>query len=45
MWANPLVGTITTLALVLLCWPLIGKLIALMRSPKDDDLAAQRPVD
>ena len=25
MWANPLVGTITTLALILLFWPLISK--------------------
>jgi putative tricarboxylic transport membrane protein len=45
MWANPLVGTITTLALVMLFWPLISKLIALMRAPKVDELAAQRPVD
>jgi TctA family transporter len=26
-WSNPLVGTITTLALVLLFWPLIGRLL------------------
>jgi len=26
-WSNPLVGSIVTLALVLLCWPLVGKLI------------------
>ena len=45
MWANPLVGTITTLALLMLFWPLIAKLIALVRTPKIDDLAAQRPVD
>ncbi len=45
MWANPLVGTITTLALLMLFWPLISKLIALVRTPKVDDLAAQRPVD
>jgi putative tricarboxylic transport membrane protein len=45
MWSNPLVGSITTLALVLLCWPLIARLIALVRSPKVDELAAQRPVD
>jgi putative tricarboxylic transport membrane protein len=45
MWANPLVGSITTLALVMLLWPLIVKLIALMRPPKVDELAAQRPVD
>ena len=45
MWANPLVGSITTLALAMLLWPLIAKLIALLRAPKADELAAQRPVD
>ena len=45
MFANPLVGTITTLALVLLLWPLISKLLALLRTPKADEFAAQRPVD
>jgi len=30
-WSNPLVGSIVTLALVLLCWPLIGKAIARVR--------------
>ena len=34
MWANPLVGSITTLALTLLFWPLISKLLSLLRSPK-----------
>jgi putative tricarboxylic transport membrane protein len=45
MWSNPLVGTITTLALVMLLWPLISKLLALVRAPKVDELAAQRPID
>ena len=45
LWANPLVGTITTLALTLLCWPLIAKLLAIARAPKADEFAAQRPVD
>jgi putative tricarboxylic transport membrane protein len=45
MWANPLVGGITTLALVMLFWPLLSKLIAMVRAPKVDELAAQRPVD
>ena len=45
MFANPLVGTITTLALVLLLWPLISKLLAKVRAPKADEFAAQRPVD
>ncbi len=45
MWANPLVGGITTLALVMLFWPLLSKLIGMVRAPKVDELAAQRPVD
>ena len=45
MWANPLVGSITTLALVMLLWPLISKVVALVRAPKVDELAAQRPID
>ena len=45
MWANPLVGTITTLALVLLLWPLISKAIARFRPAKVDPFAAERPVD
>ena len=45
MWANPLVGSITTLALTMLCWPLISKVLAKVRAPKVDEFAAQRPVD
>jgi len=45
MFANPLVGSITTLALTLLFWPLISKLIALVKPPKADEFAAERPVD
>jgi putative tricarboxylic transport membrane protein len=45
MWANPLVGSITTLALLMLCWPLISKALAVIRTPKTDELAAQRPID
>jgi putative tricarboxylic transport membrane protein len=45
MWSNPLVGTITTLALVMLLWPLLAKLRALRRAPQQDLLEAQRPVD
>jgi len=45
MWSNPLVGSITTLALVLLFWPLIAKMLAMIRKPKTDDLSAQQPVD
>jgi putative tricarboxylic transport membrane protein len=45
MWANPLVGSITSLALIMLCWPLISKVLAMLRAPKVDEFAAQRPVD
>ncbi len=45
MWANPLVGSITTLALTLLFWPLISKAIALVKPAKPDEFAAERPVD
>ena len=45
MWANPLVGSITTLALVMLFWPLISKALHVIRPPKPSALAAQQPVD
>ncbi len=47
MWSNPLVGSITTLALVLLLWPLIAKALKTLRSDQQDEnkLAEQRPVD
>lgn len=45
LWSNWLVGSITTLALVMLLWPLIAKAIAILRHPKADELAAQQPVD
>ncbi len=45
MWSNPLVGSITTLALILLLWPVISKIIALVRPAKPDEFAAERPVD
>ena len=44
MWSNSLVGTITTLALVLLCWPLISRVLAKIRPPKKSDLP-DRPID
>jgi putative tricarboxylic transport membrane protein len=34
LWSNPLVGTISTLAIVLLLWPLISRLLAKIRQPK-----------
>ncbi|MCZ8251345.1 MAG: tripartite tricarboxylate transporter permease [Hylemonella sp.] len=45
MFSNALVGSITTLALVLLFWPVISKLIALVKPPKQDEFAEQRGVD
>ena len=45
MWSNPLVGGITALALILLLWPLISRVIALVRPPKKDEFAAEQPVD
>jgi putative tricarboxylic transport membrane protein len=45
MWSNPLVGGITSLALVLLLWPLISRLIAKVRPPKKPEFAAEQPVD
>ncbi|MBX9870593.1 MAG: tripartite tricarboxylate transporter permease, partial [Burkholderiaceae bacterium] len=45
MFSNALVGSITTLALVLLFWPVISKIIALVRPPKQDEFADQRGVD
>jgi len=45
MFSNGLVGSITALALLLLFWPLISKIIAKIRPPKVDEFAAERPVD
>jgi putative tricarboxylic transport membrane protein len=46
MWSNPLVGTITTLALTMLVWPLISKLLALVRTPKAKPVFPdEQPVD
>jgi putative tricarboxylic transport membrane protein len=45
MWSNPLVGSITTLALILLFWPAIGWALHKVRPPKQNQLAAEQPVD
>jgi putative tricarboxylic transport membrane protein len=45
MWSNPLVGSITTLALTMLFWPLISKVLAMIKPRKADEFAAERPVD
>ena len=34
-WSNPLVGSIVTLALLMLFWPLISLLMAKLRGPRD----------
>jgi putative tricarboxylic transport membrane protein len=38
LWSNPLVGTISTLAIVMLLWPLISRLLAKIRPPKHKQL-------
>ena len=45
MWSNPLVGGITSLALILLFWPLISRVMAKIRPPKKNEFAAEQPVD
>ena len=45
MWSNPLVGSITTLALILLLWPLLSKAWAKFRKPKRVEFAQEQPVD
>ena len=45
MWANPLVGSITTLAFVLLFWPIIAKALAMVMPKRQSNLPAERPVD
>jgi len=44
MWAHPLVGSVTTLALALLFWPLISKVLALLRPAKRAEFV-ERPLD
>ncbi|RYY70683.1 MAG: tripartite tricarboxylate transporter permease, partial [Comamonadaceae bacterium] len=45
MVSNPLVGSITVLALVLLVWPLVSKVLAKVRRPKQNQFAVEQPVD
>jgi len=45
MWSNPLVGGISTLALILLFWPLISRILAKIRPPKHAEFATEQPVD
>jgi putative tricarboxylic transport membrane protein len=45
LWSNWLVGSITTLALVMLFWPLISKGLKRIRSGRVDTQQEQRPVE
>jgi putative tricarboxylic transport membrane protein len=45
LWSNPLVGGISTLALVLLLWPVVSLVIARFRPSKSRDFVAEQPVD
>jgi putative tricarboxylic transport membrane protein len=45
LWSNGLVGTISTLAIVLLAWPLVSKAIAKVRPPKKNEFLVEQPVD
>lgn len=45
MWSNPLVGSITGLALLLLLWPLLSKAWARVRHPNRIKLNREQPVD
>jgi putative tricarboxylic transport membrane protein len=45
LWSNPLVGTISTLALALLLWPVLSKIIAKARPPKAMEFKEEQPVD
>lgn len=45
LWSNWLVGSISTLALIMLFWPVIARGFRALRSGKPDRLDEQRPVD
>jgi putative tricarboxylic transport membrane protein len=45
MYSNVLVGSITTLALLLLFWPLISKVIRIIRPAPVNELTKHQPVD
>jgi putative tricarboxylic transport membrane protein len=45
MVSNPLVGSITGLALVMLVWPILSKIVNKIRRPKPAAFAAEQPVD
>jgi putative tricarboxylic transport membrane protein len=45
MWSNWLVGTVTTLALLMLFWPLLSKAWGKIRTGKTDEFPESRAVD
>ncbi len=45
LWSNPLVGTISTLAIALLLWPVLSKIVAKVRPPKKMEFKEEQPVD
>jgi putative tricarboxylic transport membrane protein len=45
LWSNPLVGGISTLAIILLLWPLVSLILAKIRPPKPTEFPAEQPVD
>jgi putative tricarboxylic transport membrane protein len=45
LWANPLVGSISTLAIIMLFWPLLAHIIARLRAARRRNYAAGQPVD
>jgi len=45
MWSNWLVGSITTLAVIMLFWPLISRVLKTIIPAKPDKLAEERPVE
>jgi putative tricarboxylic transport membrane protein len=45
LWSNPLVGTISTLAILLLVWPLISRVLAIVRPAKASAFKEEQPVD
>jgi putative tricarboxylic transport membrane protein len=45
MWSNPLVGSITTLALIMLIWPTISWALKKIRPVRADKIAEEQPVE
>ncbi len=45
LWSNPLVGTISTLAILLLVWPLISRVLAVVRPAKANAFKEEQLVD